>query len=137
MSQKSHTVYSVYLCIVASAALVSSDVPWNGPVGAVRVGCLNGNNNRFVINPTRKEQQSSNLNLVIATDVDQNIGKQKYGVMVRILKQNFKQSIKCSGELLRPMTVTLPFSVLSKLWPLDQNMPCSKGLMIYIEPNRK
>ena len=33
----------------ASAALVISDIPWDGPVGAVRIGRIGGN---FVINPT-------------------------------------------------------------------------------------
>ncbi|XP_060581792.1 polyribonucleotide nucleotidyltransferase 1, mitochondrial-like [Ruditapes philippinarum] len=59
----------------ASAALCISDIPWNGPVGAVRVGLLKGKlgNGRFVINPSRKEQSESDLNLVIATDVDDNV----------------------------------------------------------------
>lgn len=48
----------------ASAALAMSDIPWNGPVGAVRVGCLE--DNRLVINPTRKERMDSSLNLVVA-----------------------------------------------------------------------
>ncbi|XP_053393907.1 polyribonucleotide nucleotidyltransferase 1, mitochondrial-like [Mercenaria mercenaria] len=56
----------------ASAALTFSDVPWNGPVGAVRVGHVKDTDS-FVINPTRKEQQHSDLNLVIATDVDENV----------------------------------------------------------------
>ncbi|GAU98331.1 hypothetical protein RvY_09492 [Ramazzottius varieornatus] len=47
----------------ASAALLLSGVPWEGPIGAVRVGLLD---NDLVVNPTRKEQQSSKLNLVIA-----------------------------------------------------------------------
>lgn len=48
----------------ASAALSLSDIPWNGPVGAVRVGCLP--NNQLVINPTRKEFSESRLNLMVA-----------------------------------------------------------------------
>ena len=36
----------------ASAAIMISDIPWNGPVGAVRVGRVNG---EFVINPTFAE----------------------------------------------------------------------------------
>ena len=38
------------LCInAASAALMISDIPWAGPVGAVRIGRLNG---EFIVNPT-------------------------------------------------------------------------------------
>ena len=47
----------------ASAALMISDVPWGGPVGAVRIGRLNG---QFVVNPTSTEQDSSDLDLRIA-----------------------------------------------------------------------
>lgn len=47
----------------ASAALTISDVPWAGPVGAVRVGRING---EFVINPTFDEKNQSDLDLRLA-----------------------------------------------------------------------
>jgi polyribonucleotide nucleotidyltransferase len=47
----------------ASAALMISDVPWGGPVGAVRVGRING---EFVINPTFDEKNQSDLDLRLA-----------------------------------------------------------------------
>ncbi|MDL1941753.1 polyribonucleotide nucleotidyltransferase [Chloroflexi bacterium CFX2] len=47
----------------ASAALMISDIPWGGPVGAVRVGRVNG---EFVINPTFAEMDASDLDLRIA-----------------------------------------------------------------------
>ena len=47
----------------ASAAMMISDIPWNGPVGAVRVGRVNG---EFVINPTFAEIDASDLDLRIA-----------------------------------------------------------------------
>lgn len=47
----------------ASVALCISDIPFNGPVGAVRVGLIDG---RFIINPTVKEQEQSSLNLTVA-----------------------------------------------------------------------
>ena len=45
----------------ASAALCISDIPFAGPIGAVRVGCVNG---EFVVNPTHSQRQLSNLDLV-------------------------------------------------------------------------
>jgi polyribonucleotide nucleotidyltransferase len=51
----------------ASAALTISDVPWNGPVGAVRVGYIDG---EFVINPTTDEMVESTLDLRIAGSRD-------------------------------------------------------------------
>jgi polyribonucleotide nucleotidyltransferase len=47
----------------ASAALMISDVPWGGPVAAVRIGRING---EFVVNPTSTEQDISDLDLRIA-----------------------------------------------------------------------
>src|SRR3954470_24288439 len=45
----------------ASAALMVSDIPWAGPIGAVRVGRING---KFVANPTHTEMAESDLDLV-------------------------------------------------------------------------
>nr|XP_023412937.1 polyribonucleotide nucleotidyltransferase 1, mitochondrial [Loxodonta africana] len=47
----------------ASVALSLSDIPWNGPIGAVRIGVIGG---ECIVNPTRKEMSSSTLNLVVA-----------------------------------------------------------------------
>jgi polyribonucleotide nucleotidyltransferase len=47
----------------ASAAVMISDIPWNGPVAAVRVGRVDG---QFVINPTFAEIEKSDLDLRIA-----------------------------------------------------------------------
>src|ERR1700746_3689625 len=45
----------------ASAALCVSDIPFEGPIGAVRVGRVKG---EFVINPTHSQRQLSKLDLV-------------------------------------------------------------------------
>jgi polyribonucleotide nucleotidyltransferase len=47
----------------ASAALAISGVPFNGPVGAARVGYKDG---KYVLNPTNKELATSDLHLVVA-----------------------------------------------------------------------
>lgn len=47
--------------IGASAALLVSDIPWAGPLGAVRVGRING---KFVANPTHSQARESDLDLV-------------------------------------------------------------------------
>ncbi len=51
----------------ASAALIISDVPFTNPIGAVRVGLING---ELVINPTLPEQEYSDLDLRIAGTKD-------------------------------------------------------------------
>jgi polyribonucleotide nucleotidyltransferase len=47
----------------ASAAVMISDIPWGGPVAAVRVGRVNG---EFIINPTFAEMDNSDLDLRLA-----------------------------------------------------------------------
>ena len=49
--------------IGASAALTIAGLPFNGPIGAARVGYING---QFVLNPTRTQLVSSQLDLVVA-----------------------------------------------------------------------
>src|SRR4051812_37882268 len=50
----------------ASAALAISDIPFHGPIGAVRVGVVEG---RMIVNPTYAEQRDSLLNImVVGTD---------------------------------------------------------------------
>jgi polyribonucleotide nucleotidyltransferase len=51
----------------ASAAVMISDIPWKGPVGAVRIGRVNGD---FVVNPTFSEMEKSDLDLRIAGSRD-------------------------------------------------------------------
>jgi polyribonucleotide nucleotidyltransferase len=47
----------------ASAALTISDIPWAGPIGAVRVARVNG---QFIANPTHEQRKDSDLDLVYA-----------------------------------------------------------------------
>lgn len=58
--------------IAASAALASSGLPWNGPLGAARVGYIDG---QYVLNPLTSESKVSDLDLVVA-------GSEKAVVMV-------------------------------------------------------
>src|SRR5216684_2795341 len=51
----------------ASTALVLSDIPWNGPIAAVRIGRLGG---RFVINPTTSQLATSDMNVIVAGSRD-------------------------------------------------------------------
>ena len=51
----------VLMVNAASAATLISDAPWNGPVGCVRVGQIDG---EFVTNPTHDEMLDSDLDLI-------------------------------------------------------------------------
>jgi polyribonucleotide nucleotidyltransferase len=47
----------------ASAALLISDIPFDGPVACVRVGRING---ELIVNPTIDEQKTSDMNIIVA-----------------------------------------------------------------------
>ncbi len=49
--------------IAASTALSISNIPWNGPVGAVKVGKVNG---EFILNPVNGDLENGELNMVVA-----------------------------------------------------------------------
>lgn len=56
----------------ASAALMVSDIPFNGPVGAIRVGRIDG---KFITNPTHAQMEISDLDLVY-------VGSEKETIMI-------------------------------------------------------
>jgi len=53
--------------IAASASLVISDIPWDGPIGAIRVGRIDG---EFIAYPTYEESKQSDLDLIMAGSRD-------------------------------------------------------------------
>jgi polyribonucleotide nucleotidyltransferase len=63
MSSNNEVDSDVPAMIGASAALAISGIPFDGPIGAARVGYANG---QYLLNPTATELQTSQLNLVVA-----------------------------------------------------------------------
>ncbi len=53
--------------IAASAALSISDIPWNGPVAAVRIGRVNG---KLILNPVNGELEEGDLDLTLSGTKD-------------------------------------------------------------------
>ncbi|XP_028398508.1 polyribonucleotide nucleotidyltransferase 1, mitochondrial-like [Dendronephthya gigantea] len=81
----------------ASASLCVSDIPWNGPVGAVRIGDIDG---ELVINPTRQELQQSSLNLVIASSEHRVVmleGSGKEVTSIRMIEAISKGHLECQS----------------------------------------
>jgi polyribonucleotide nucleotidyltransferase len=58
------TPYDTLSMVGASAALSLSDIPYDGPIGAVRVG--RGPDGGFILNPTYEQLAESDLDLVVA-----------------------------------------------------------------------
>ncbi len=53
--------------IGASTALAISDIPWNGPIGGVHIGLIDG---KYIVNPTTDEQKKSDLQLTVAASMN-------------------------------------------------------------------
>ncbi len=53
--------------IGASTALAISDIPWNGPIGGVHIGLIDG---KYIVNPTTEEQKKSDLQLTVAASMN-------------------------------------------------------------------
>lgn len=75
----------------ASAALALSDIPWNGPIGAVRVAL--DENNDVITNPTRKESNEAKMNLVISVNELGNIMMMEAFANEPVLEQNLVKAI--------------------------------------------
>ncbi|HIV54911.1 MAG TPA: polyribonucleotide nucleotidyltransferase [Candidatus Anaerobiospirillum stercoravium] len=63
MSANPEVPTDIISIIAASAALATSGLPWNGPLGGARVGFING---EYVLNPITSELAQSDLDLVVA-----------------------------------------------------------------------
>ena len=63
LSSDTQTQTDVMAINAASAALSISGIPFSGPIGAIRVGKIDG---KFIVNPTFKEIEISELDLVVA-----------------------------------------------------------------------
>ena len=63
ISSDSENDSDILAMIGASVALTISDIPFAGPIAAVRVGRIDG---KFILNPTFKELDSSDIDLVVA-----------------------------------------------------------------------
>src|SRR5206468_2400607 len=84
--------------IGASSALMVSDIPWDGPLGAVRVGRVQG---KFVANPTHTERADSDLDLVY-------VGNEKDVVMFEgsakeITEADFNAALRFGQECCQPL----------------------------------
>ena len=82
----------------ASAALTLSDIPFAGPIGAVRVGLVNG---EFIANPTFEEREESILDLVYAGLRDKVIMIE--GAADEISEEKFKEALAFAQESIQPI----------------------------------
>ena len=84
--------------IGASAALSVSDIPWDGPLGAVRVGRVKG---KFVANPTHAEMAESDLDLIYVGNTHDIVMYE--GAAKEITEADFNAALKFGQECCQPL----------------------------------
>jgi len=82
----------------ASAALMVSDIPWAGPLGACRVGRVNG---QFIANPTHTQMSESDLDLVYVGNESDLVMYE--GSAREISETDFNAALKFAQEAIQPM----------------------------------
>src|SRR5512138_750750 len=82
----------------ASTALMVSDIPWAGPIGAVRVGRVNG---QFVANPTHTQMAESDLDLVYVGNENDLVMFE--GSSKEVAEADFNAALKFAHQAIQPM----------------------------------
>ena len=82
----------------ASAALCISDIPFAGPIAAVRVGRIDG---QFIANPTHDQREESDLDLVYAGSRDKVIMIE--GAAGEIPDEEFKRALEFAQAAIQPL----------------------------------
>jgi polyribonucleotide nucleotidyltransferase len=84
--------------IGASASLMVSDIPWEGPLGAVRVGRVGG---KFIANPTHAQMLESDLDLVYVGNENDIVMYE--GAAKEISEADFNAALKFGQECCAPL----------------------------------
>ncbi|MDR2200892.1 MAG: polyribonucleotide nucleotidyltransferase, partial [Puniceicoccales bacterium] len=82
----------------ASAALTCSDIPWEGPIGCLRIGEVDG---EFVVNPTNEEMLRSRLDLIY-------VGNERDMMMIegnadQISEERFIEALEFAHQRIQPI----------------------------------
>lgn len=72
--------------IAASLALSISDIPWSGPLAALRIG---GTEDQFILNPTYQEREKSKLDIVFSAVTGAVTGKE---VLINMIEGKFDEA---------------------------------------------
>jgi polyribonucleotide nucleotidyltransferase len=82
----------------ASAALMISDIPFHGPMGAVRIGRVEG---KWVVNPTHREREFSDMDLVYVGTKDQVLMIE--GSALELPDEEFNQALEFAQAQIQPV----------------------------------
>ncbi len=82
----------------ASVALMISDIPWNGPVAAVRIGRTG---DKWLVNPSFEERETGLADLVISVSPDEKINMFEAGPLKEIPEDQLVEGIDFAGRSLK------------------------------------
>ncbi|MBI4663762.1 MAG: polyribonucleotide nucleotidyltransferase [Verrucomicrobia bacterium] len=82
----------------ASTALMVSDIPWDGPIGALRVGRVNG---KFIANPTHAQMEQSDLDLIYVGRANEHLMFE--GSAKEISETDFLAALDFGNQMCQPM----------------------------------
>src|SRR3984957_828150 len=82
----------------ASASLAVSDIPWDGPLGALRIGRING---EFIANPTHSQMKDSDLDLIYVGNSSDVVMFE--GAAKEISEADFIAALKFGHDCCQPM----------------------------------
>jgi polyribonucleotide nucleotidyltransferase len=91
--------------IGASAAMAISGVPFNGPIGAARVGYIDG---QYVLNPTASQLKVSQMDLVVS-------GTESAVLMVESEAQQLSEEVMLGGVVFGPEQGRLAIAAINRL----------------------
>ncbi|RKY38349.1 MAG: polyribonucleotide nucleotidyltransferase [Candidatus Omnitrophota bacterium] len=101
----------------ASCALLLSDIPFTAPVGAVRIGKLNG---EFIVNPTYEERDKSSMDIVIAGSEEKIIMME--GKFREVKEEEVLEAIKFAHPFIREI-INAQIKIREKVGKEKANFP--------------
>ncbi|HEX3717657.1 MAG TPA: polyribonucleotide nucleotidyltransferase [Verrucomicrobiae bacterium] len=84
--------------IGASASLCVSDIPWDGPLGALRIGRING---QFVANPTHSQMLETDMDIIYVGNANDVVMFE--GASKEISEADFMAAMKFGQECCQPL----------------------------------
>lgn len=96
ISADKNTMPDAYAGLAASAALMVSDIPFNGPISEVRVARIEG---EYVVNPSISELAEADIEMIIAGTIDNIVMVE--GEMKEVSEKDMLAAIKIAHEAIR------------------------------------
>jgi polyribonucleotide nucleotidyltransferase len=107
--------------VAASTALSLSPVPWNGPLGAVRVGRVEGN---WILNPTFQQLEFSTIDLVVSGSADSIVMVE--GGSLEVSEAEILEALKVAQKGIRD-TIGLERQLMDKTGAKPKKMEWTKA----------